>query len=276
MSEYKSKFNYVIGANALVTLDTRMSKDPRYVLNEDGFRSESFNILNSDSLNILYAGCSWTFGDGVLLEDSWPAKLSELLKEKIEKQIKYFNVSVLGGSTQLIIKNIMAFISKYGKPDYLFMNLPGSNRAMVLNKKTETFFNATLVPDALNQELNRKDFKRYVDNYESRENLLAISIMMSLLESFCESSKIKLLWTTYDPLIEMAIPYMDLKNFVKDKHVFVKDNKAFKSFSNLTKYPNLENIPYWEVAWNNTHPGAAWHYDIANTFITELEHRRML
>lgn len=281
LAQSRSKFRYVLGSKAITTLGyhNEWPTDPdvaKYVLNEDGFRSEPFKLLNPENVNILYGGCSWTFGDGVLLENSWPARLSELLKEKVKTQVEYFNVSVLGGSPQLVIRNIMGFINKYGKPDYLFINLPGSNRAMVLNQKTETFFNAVLMIEELTQDLDKKDFKRYVNNYEPRESLLSISTMMSLLESFCESSNIKLLWTTYDPLIERSVIDMDLKSFVKDSHKFIKKHKTFKSFSNLTEYPNLENIPHWEVAWDKTHPGAAWHYDISNTFIKELSDRKML
>ena len=44
----------------------------QYSMNTHGFRSQHFKVLKKEDINILYAGCSMTFGVGLPYEYIWP------------------------------------------------------------------------------------------------------------------------------------------------------------------------------------------------------------
>lgn len=249
---------------------------PTYKLNHDGFRSQHFKPLDKSKTNILFAGCSWTFGEGVLEEHGWASRLSNLIANESGNEVDTYNVSVMGGSPHLVIKNVIGFISNYGAPDYIFINMPAQNRAMVFSKDTDQFFNASMIVEKLSHVETRKDFKRYVDNYVPQESLVNVSTWMSLLELYCGGSGTKLLWTAYDPSIINHAEDMHLSNFVLDEHEFDETMHHGRTFSNPEKYPNEENIPYWSMGYDENHPGVAWHYDISNRFMGVLKSRGMI
>jgi hypothetical protein len=111
-----------------------------YRVNRQGFRSKHFQKLDPNKINILYAGCSWTFGEGIVEEHAWSNILSNKIQEHCKKEVDYHNVSAMGASPHLIIKNVMAFIRNYGKPDYLFIEMSDHSRAITYSSQAKAFF----------------------------------------------------------------------------------------------------------------------------------------
>lgn len=97
-----------------------------YKLNDYGLRSEEFTRDHSGK-HILFAGCSNTFGMGMPEYAIWPKLVYEKIS-KTEKLSGFFNVGISGGTITEIFNQIVAYSSKFGVPDVLFINLPEHGR----------------------------------------------------------------------------------------------------------------------------------------------------
>ena len=80
----------------------------KYKLNKDLFRSIHFDEFDKNKNNMLFSGCSSTFGIGLPDECLW----SNMVLKEINAD-ESFNSSFFGHSIDIIIKNIMSFISKF-------------------------------------------------------------------------------------------------------------------------------------------------------------------
>jgi hypothetical protein len=110
-----------------------------YKLNEQYFRSQSFSNFNSNNVNALYAGCSFTFGMGLPDSLLWTSILNDKIEKYLDKKVEPFNIGFRGFSNYLIIKNIMSFIRTYGKPNFLFIVFPDCAREFLFNEKSEQY-----------------------------------------------------------------------------------------------------------------------------------------
>lgn len=97
-----------------------------YVLNGDGLRSDEFTTRH-DGKHILFAGCSVTAGEGLLLEQTWAYKTYLAISEG-EKVSGFFNIAVPGMSILEIFSQVFRYISKYGIPSDIFISLPDPER----------------------------------------------------------------------------------------------------------------------------------------------------
>ena len=86
--------------------------------NSDGYRSEEFE-KDENQENILIAGCSVTYGEGLPYKYTWPNALKDLLPDK-----KIFNLSSTGRSFYTIIDDIYNYIDIYGKPRIVMILFP--------------------------------------------------------------------------------------------------------------------------------------------------------
>jgi len=60
----------------------------KYILNKQGFRSQDFDNFNKDNYNILVAGDSFTYGDGLPYDCTW----HQILKNNFfKKNVEVFN-----------------------------------------------------------------------------------------------------------------------------------------------------------------------------------------
>lgn len=97
-----------------------------FKMNSHGLRSDEFTDTH-DGLHILFAGCSITFGDGMLEEYIWPRKVYDMISSQ-EHTSGYYNIAVPGFNHAQIYLQIFSYIEKFGNPDYLFINFPDLKR----------------------------------------------------------------------------------------------------------------------------------------------------
>ena len=86
---FKSQINklslYEFESNKKIKINNNLIKTQNesipysYSINSCGFRTQEFKKYSKNSLKILFAGCSNTFGEGLPLEYTW----SQLLIQKI-------------------------------------------------------------------------------------------------------------------------------------------------------------------------------------------------
>lgn len=104
------------------------SYDSEFEINSSGLRCDEFS-KDHDGLHVLFAGCSITFGDGMINEYIWPQKVYNRIASE-QKVSGYYNVSIPGANNLDIYHQIFKYIELYGSPDVLFVNFPDLSRTL--------------------------------------------------------------------------------------------------------------------------------------------------
>jgi len=169
-----------------------------YKLNKYGFRSDEFTT-DHDGKHILFAGCSYTYGDSVFLEDSWTYKVYSDIAKK-EKLSGYFNLGNPGASTKQTIHQIFFYITLFGNPDVIFLLMPNPERDFHNNSYNDLFSSTCLlISYCKNKNIKLflsswdlteywekdKDPKQKILGYENMD----IDKMSRHVEKFCENNK---------------------------------------------------------------------------------------
>ena len=230
-----------------------------YKINKDGYRTKQFEPFDNSKDTILFAGCSWTFGEGLPNEYTWP----ELVVENFENA-DYYNIGYMGMSISHIIKNVYSFIRSYGKPKYLFICFPDMQRNIYYSEKLKAYIKAYISTEFIGS--SDKDRERYTLEFIPENNLLVATTQISALEDYCAEAEINLVWTTW-VYVDYEI-YKDLGfKFLMDPDTnFIQANPSYAK-SKTPYYPNPNNLPYWEEAADGAHPGTSWTKHISNKFI---------
>ncbi len=268
----KTDDGYYIGPNGWY--DPSILKEDRvtYRFNNLFFRSNHFKKLNNKNINILYSGCSWTYGTGMHEELTWTNILSKNIQDiNPDKQVESFNVALPGASIFLSIKNIMAFIRNYGTPEYIFINMPPIARDMRYDKKNNWFY-SVVMGNGYFEGKYPDIYIDYIKQHNHEDSILKAVEQIKMLEDYCNASSIKLVWTywhssdkkVYDDIEFNNIFYPDLRF----KQYLLKQEK------NREYYPNNENKLLWELAQDGHHPGSCWNIHCAKEFLNELVRKK--
>lgn len=262
-------------------------------INNNGHRGPEF-INNVD---ILTAGCSNTYGTGIPDNNTW----SDILA--INNNKTYNILGYPGGSTYHIINNIFKYFNIFGHPKKIFcvfpdfyrirtivdgqfinsqdknsdpaplkIHIPVSTRAYtpvnvhnkIINKR-KTFIKLPTTPDEL-----------FSSEYAAMLNLMQIK----LLESYCKSNDIDLIWTIWSKGEKEYFDYASLyfeyyKPLTEDVIDLSYHTKWFPHTSTLDQiisdYPchleyENERKEYFHIAKDNNHFGYHWHLHVAEFF----------
>jgi hypothetical protein len=258
-----------------IELGKKSPKDKKYeishVLNSYGFRSDEFN-KNTSSNNYLYAGCSYTFGAGMNLENIWP----HLTNKKLGGDM-FLNLGVTGGSTHRIIMNVINYIRFFGAPKGIFILFPDLTRVDVFTKNSRitvnterTYGNVGDNSSDFDREITRsRDLAKKVLTYERLFYDFCFSMIN--LEVICKLSGTSLRWGTWDSQL--------------NKYLIDRGGHNFSGFVDILNEKNVEKImrenhldveeivkhhPYAEVARDEEHPGALAHYIYSKSFLNSL------
>jgi hypothetical protein len=106
-----------------------------YVINSLGFREVEFNeTKNENSIRIFCIGDSYTEGDGVDYEYSYPKQLESLIQNHcIDKKIEVLNAGVSGSDILYQQKLLTAKLYKYN-PDILLFGLNSSDLSDIIQR----------------------------------------------------------------------------------------------------------------------------------------------
>jgi hypothetical protein len=240
-----------------------------YRFNNLFFRSDHFKKIDSNEISILYSGCSWTYGSGMHEDLIWPTILSKKITGASVGVVNSFSVATPGASVFLSIKNVMAFIRNYGKPTYIFMNMPPIARDVRYDKKNN-FFYSVIMGNGYFDMGKPNIFIDYIKQHTHEDSILKACEQIKLFEDYCNSSGIKLIWTFWHDADEKI--YKD----IKFDNIFYPDFN-FKRYSLDTPgqeyYPNINTLPLWDLAQDKNHPGSCWNIDCAEKFYNEIVRR---
>jgi hypothetical protein len=188
-----------------------------YKYNSYGYRSPEYD----GSAELLFAGCSNTFGTGLPEEAIWGSQLANNLN------MKYANISKQGASVSWIVKNIFAYLNEVGHPkiicclfpDFLRLMIPIDPRDFTSAKEPSSNNNSIKKSsDGNSRESSNKIIHtsiiyggghRVVPEYSKRPHLIETMIPPNFtmflaiqdilrLKMYCESNNIKFLWSTWE------------------------------------------------------------------------------
>lgn len=93
------------------------------------FRTDDFKQSHPNGKHILFAGCSFTWGEGLEMEDSWAYKTYKKIAEKYPVD-GFYNVGRIGWSIGESIHHIFMYIREFGNPEAIFLFMPDHGRDM--------------------------------------------------------------------------------------------------------------------------------------------------
>jgi hypothetical protein len=211
-----------------------------YSYNKHNFRSIEF----SSDVDILTAGCSFTFGMGLPFEYTWSQQLQKQLPNK-----KIATLSWPGYSIQKIISYIFRYFKSIGHPKMIICNFPDFYRFLFLNKYNYgimNYYSGILQNPSFSKKIKKQieescpsDYWGYYINYE----------YIFMLEQYCDSNNIKLIWSTWSNVgsnknedrnfFYSVFPNGDLKKeIVKDENF----KNTFKYF-----YQDYESLNFYKL-----------------------------
>lgn len=171
-----------------------------YRINSNEFRGDEI----SGNENIVFGGCSFTFGLGVPEDQIWSVQLAKNLN------LSYSNLAYPGASIMFIVEIMFKYFKKYKNPDMVICLFPDPYRMYLpyVENKLESLDNP------MKESISHLFLKGFTDNRiplysklpHKAEHVIPrdvakwISIQyINILEQYCKSNNIKFIWSTWDP-----------------------------------------------------------------------------
>lgn len=157
---------------------------------------ENFSITHPGK-TVLFAGCSFTAGDGLLPEENWAYKTYQKFLDDGIQLNGYRNIGVSGASITDVLDQVINYIIKYGNPDVIFIMLPEPFR----------------------------------DCKYTEESSLGLRTMVArtykYLYHYCKANNIKLITITWFKIISNIQQQLNKKTIwsAKLKNIFLNSNK---------------------------------------------------
>lgn len=225
--------------------------------NKEDFDRETFNGFRCieppqdgvhDGEHILFAGCSITWGEGLLKEETWPyLAYQEISKSK--KNSGYFNIGFPGLSISQICFWLFKYFDRYGNPDTIFLLLPTPDRFITAFGDADPQLGGALLDEGNTKNINAT--KLVVRHYSLE--------IYSMLEAYCLSNGIRLITSTWS---SESSEKRDMHLTTTD---LLKNTKFFKPLNSLNSgydivkfaYEYIDNVnPKTKLfARDNSHPG---------------------
>ena len=195
-----------------------------YDINSAGYRCPPFEDIDYDKVQIIIAGCSFTFGIGVSEDHCWPAVLTKKFPDKFQ----VWNLGIPGASNDTIVRTISAYLN-YIKPAFIFLQWANPNRREYVT--SDNYLKKILSNHPRYQKDNSVPAKsffnmqnKYFDQYCFEKNLM---FMLYMTKAY----KINFIWQELS-----MFPELDT---TRDEHH--PGPKSHEEFAN-TMYKHYEKI----------------------------------
>lgn len=154
----------------------------KYKLNKHYFRMNTqVNQINFEDY-IIFFGCSFTFGLGLPLEDTY----AYLVSKELDKD--YINAGVCGSSVDYVFLNCLQFLTNVNKlPKLVIINWPPKERTFYWDKNNVLFFGPRFTPT------NNKILQQSYLNFSTLTEHLNQRILnyKNILTSLCSKLNVK-------------------------------------------------------------------------------------
>lgn len=168
--------------------------------NKKQYRSPEF----SRNIDLLTAGCSFTFGTGLPINGLWSTMIAK------KNKLSHNSVSMAGGSVMHIVFDIFKYFEEFGHPKILLCLFPDFNRIYTcfdgkvlqsnINKNQTKDRKSTGIADDSGPSL-KDSYAKYInlptspENVYSKENTYFLNSMyIRMLEIYCNSHNIPFIW----------------------------------------------------------------------------------
>lgn len=227
----------------------KIELDFSYQLNNFGHRSDDFE---EDSNYLLFAGCSFTFGEGLPYKQNW----SGLIHEKITEQdssisFKYYSLGYCGGSVEDICKNIISYINSFGEPKTIFALFPEFSRKSTLIGRDAYTLSPRRDADKATVWGDNPDILAFKFGHEKIKDL----------SDFANDRGIQFFWSTWS---ETDMKLLD-EYPAADGYIKTDNSKILK----MCQLKTRSNKKYYDRARDKVHPGFCYHSGVANIFLKE-------
>lgn len=237
--------------------DPKITNKVSYNLNNYGQRCTDYDILNNNEFNILFAGCSITFGEFLPESYAWPHHVYNYYKNIKNNLGPYRSVSFPGASAPKIISNIFKYIDLYGNPDIIFLVLPDMFRYHYpLEDGTRFHPHITYTP-GLQIEKEAYPFRGMYEFVQSYR----------FLSTICKTNNIKLFATSWDNLANFKMNLLEYPTYD------ILDYSKLEEFIDGVDMKSLEHYDkdFYIAASDKIHPGLLNQMFIADHFIQRIK-----
>lgn len=167
--------------------------------NSLGWRCDEFTTDHKDKYHVLFSGCSETMGQGDSIENAWSYIVNQKINQ-IKQTSGFYSLAGSGQGWEDIINNIREYINNFGTPDVIFILLPDLWRHISWTSIDEN--NNGRYCQIMTTTADMKDKVNLFDlelTPTMANNLyINFALTMQLFEDFCDSKKIKLIWSTWE------------------------------------------------------------------------------
>jgi hypothetical protein len=246
-----------------------------YRFNALGYRDDEFS-----EVDLLIAGCSVTFGEGIPEDRIWGNVLAE--KMNITRKA---NIGHRGGSVYSILMYSMAYIKKYGKPKYVFCLFPDLSRLNIplslgiAADYSEPFKDpnkGSIVNIPIKNLTDKSEAPKYMKSPYNLSKIIPVDVaihqammQINVFSMYCAEAGIKFMWSTWDEsfndlIKEFKSEFPEYIDYLNDYSV--KDNTCHSEL--LDKYglnfyrglDNLDNkVPHHQGIHEHTHIAEAFY-----------------
>lgn len=206
------------------------------------YRANSHRLRSpelSEHADIVISGCSFSYGVGVPEEMSWGVQVANHFN------LPYHNLSSAGKGTPFLVDHLFSYFKNYGHPKILICLFPEPNRMQIYSnpkqmisrrhsdKRSHLFQEDIKNSTGITFNVTLPNFKfvhsKYSQAPHHAENVIPIETASALafqyirfLEMYCKLADIKLIWSTWDVLLEIGLENYDhdYENFISTKNKY--------------------------------------------------------
>jgi hypothetical protein len=245
------------------------------VFNDFGCRSDDFKKDHGDKLHVLFAGCSFTYGEGMPIETTWSYLVNKYINENIAETSGHFNIGKGGANFETIVNQIIGYMNYAGKPDVIFILLPEIGREFLhymtqvwpMNKDSVQIPGPGEVPSTFN------NLRERLVNFKSLCNLMDIKLVVG-----CWAMNIGNHMTQIekyvDPFKDLPFDVIDVAGGSAWLHSFREDDLGHPEIEKEILDSLDINDPFRKLVYlalDDAHPGLLGHKIITNYFVQYLD-----
>jgi hypothetical protein len=239
-------------------------------INSSGFRGPDF-LKNID---LLFIGCSHTFGQGIREEDIWGVRLAK------KNNWSYNNISYPGASVMHLVYSVFKYFEEYSNPKYLIANFPPYVR--IRSYVDHTYLTGSYKsnpnpdyseygPHNVYGDENKKNYEKFIKLpttankiFSDEFTYMLNSMFISILEKYCKENNIIFIWSKW------GVQDLDIgaENFFKNEYKFDKNIIKLQYKENLLdcSHPEINYRDTYYLASDKEHFGSHWHLHVAEHF----------
>jgi hypothetical protein len=225
-----------------------ISGDPgrEYLLNSRGYRSLDLPNL----ADIVFGGCSFTFGTGISESDMWANVVADKLK------YSRYIIAKPGIGVGQIVEEVFNYISDYGNPKILMCMFPNFDRVQVPidgtvlktpsgieKSKNRSYHRISTNQKSYIETIHTKNFEgdrsKYLKAPYNAEFVISPDIAtyqsviaIRRLEQYCKAVGITLLWSTWDASQDQII----------EKVISTNPDLMFDGYFSLKDYMGADTL----------------------------------